>query len=96
MRAIGIPNRTILITIAGEALVICVAAWTVGVGVSTLLGHLINVYVAPAYGEESFYAADTRLFLIVFALALGLGVVAGLSPAREATRVDPVEVLREA
>ena len=36
------------------------------------------------------------LFGLVFALALGLGLVAGLVPARQATGVDPVEVLREA
>lgn len=96
LRAIGIPSRTILLTIAGEALLVCAAAWVVGVGVSTLMGCLINAYVAPEYGVESLYTADAGLFLTVFALALALGVVAGLGPARRATRVDPVEVLREA
>ncbi|MFN8633058.1 MAG: ABC transporter permease [Chloroflexota bacterium] len=95
-RAIGIPNRTILLTIAGEVLLVCSAAWVVGVGVSTLLGWYINAYMAPAFGQESFYAADATLFLTVFGLALGLGLVAGLGPARRATGVNPVEVLREA
>jgi ABC-type antimicrobial peptide transport system permease subunit len=66
------------------------------VAVSTLGGWLVNSYVAPAYGEESFYAADSGLFLIVLALAIGLGVVASLGPTRQAIGVDPVEVLREA
>lgn len=96
MRAIGISNRTIMASVAGEALTICVVAWVVGVAVSVFGGWLINAYVAPAYGEESFYAADTSLFLIVFALALGLGIVASLGPARHAIGVSPVEVLREA
>jgi ABC-type lipoprotein release transport system permease subunit len=96
LRAIGVPSPTILSTVAGEALLICTAAWVVGVGVSTALGWLINAYVAPAYDVESFYAADPALLLMVFALALALGVAAGLGPARQATRVDPVEVLREA
>ena len=96
LRAIGVPSRTILLTVAGEALLVCAAAWVVGVGVSTLLGWLINTYVAPEYGVESFYTADAGLFLTVFALALALGVAAGLGPARRATHVDPVEVLREA
>ena len=60
------------------------------------MGWLINTYVAPEYGVESLYTADAGLFLTVFALALVLGVGAGLGPARRATRVDPVEVLREA
>ena len=96
MRAIGISNRTIVSAIAGEALVICAAAWVVGVAVSTLGGWLVNSYVAPAYGEESFYAADSGLFLVVLALAIGLGIVASLGPTRQAIGVDPVEVLREA
>ena len=96
MRAIGISNRTIVSAIAGEALVICAAAWVVGVAVSTLGGWLVNSYVAPAYGEESFYGADSGLVLIVLALAIGLGIVASLGPTRQAIGVDPVEVLREA
>ena len=35
-------------------------------------------------------------FLIVLALAIGLGIVASLGPTRQAIGVDPVEVLREA
>ena len=96
LRAIGVPSRTILLTVAVEALLVCAVAWVVGVGVSSFLGWLINAYVAPAYGVESFYTVDPRLFLTVFALAVALGAVAGLGPARQATRVDPVEVLREA
>lgn len=97
LRAIGIPSRTILLTVAGEALVICGVASVVGAGVSTLLGQgLINSYMAPAYGQEMLYTADRGLFLVVAVLALALGAIASLGPARQATRVDPVEVLREA
>ncbi|MGE3268767.1 MAG: ABC transporter permease [Chloroflexota bacterium] len=96
LRAIGVPSRTILLTVAGEALVICAAAAVVGVQVSALLGWFVNSYMAPAYGLEMLYTADTTLFLVVAGLALALGVVASLGPARQATRVDPVEVLREA
>jgi ABC-type lipoprotein release transport system permease subunit len=60
------------------------------------LGWGINTFYARAYGLESLYAPDPALFLTVFGLALALGVVASLGPAREATRVDPIEVLREA
>jgi ABC-type antimicrobial peptide transport system permease subunit len=39
---------------------------------------------------------DAGLFEAVFVLALALGVISGILPARQATRVDPVDVLREA
>lgn len=96
LRAIGVPSRTILFLIAGEALLVTVLATVVGMAFSLMLGWLIDRYLAPMYGIESLYAADAQLFLTVLLLALALGVLAGLVPALRATRVAPVEVLREA
>jgi hypothetical protein len=61
-----------------------------------VLGWWINAYLAPAYGETAFYAVDGGMFVALFVLALLLGVASDLGPARRATRIDPVEVLREA
>jgi ABC-type lipoprotein release transport system permease subunit len=96
LRAIGVPSRTILLVIAGEALFVILLATVIGVAFSLSMGWLIDAYLAPFYGIESLYVADAQLFLTVLALALTLGLLAGLVPARRATRVDPVEVLREA
>lgn len=96
LRAIGMPRGTILATVAGESLLICVSAYFVGIAISAVFGYLINELVAKAYGFESLYAVDATSFTIVFLVAVGLGLLAGLLPARQATRVDPVEVLREA
>jgi ABC-type antimicrobial peptide transport system permease subunit len=96
LRAIGVPSSQILLTIAVEATVISIAAWFVGLLVSFALGGGINAYVAPQYGIESLYTADAQLFALIFALALGLGLISGLYPARKATHIDPVIVLREA
>ena len=96
LRAIGVPSRTILTIVAGEALFVVVLATVVGMAFSLALGWAIDAYLAPSYGIESLYLADAQLFLTVLLLATGLGLVAGLVPARRATRVDPVEVLREA
>jgi putative ABC transport system permease protein len=97
LRAIGIPTRTILLTVGSEALLIGLVAALVGMVLSQVIGEgWINPALAPQYGLDFFYVADAKTFAMVFALALGLGVVAGLFPARQATRVDPVEVLREA
>ncbi len=68
----------------------------VGSGISLLFGFLLNNYMAPAYSIEYLYVVDVGLFVFVSLLALGLGLAAGLLPARRATRVDPVDVLREA
>ena len=96
LRALGIPSRTILLVIAGEALFVVLLATIIGIAFSLAMGWLIDTYLAPLYGIESLYVADAPLFPTVLLLALALGLLAGLVPARRATRVDPVEVLREA
>ena len=96
LKAIGMPGRTIVWAIAGEALLVCGAAYVVGIALSTVFGYLINEIVAKSYGFESLYAVDAVSLTVVFVVAMGLGLVAGLFPARQATRVDPVDVLREA
>jgi ABC-type antimicrobial peptide transport system permease subunit len=86
----------VLQLVAGEALTVSVLASLVGIGVSLALGWLIDTLLAPNFGIESLYAADAGLFLLVGGLALAVGLLAGLGPARRATQVDPVDVLREA
>src|SRR5919109_2149812 len=50
LRAIGIPTRTILLTVGAEAALISVAAGAVGVALSLVLGALINSFIAPPFG----------------------------------------------
>jgi len=96
LRAIGIPSRTILMTVGAEAVLVNAVGATIGTAISLLLGAWINAWGNSAYGIESLYIADAWLLGLMFALAIGLGAVSGLLPARQAIRVDPVEVLREA
>lgn len=96
LRAIGIPQRTIFFTVGAEALLVSIAAGGFGVILSLGFGALINGILAPEFGFESLYSLDAGLFAVVIFLALSLGLFAGLFPARQATRVDPVEILREA
>jgi ABC-type antimicrobial peptide transport system permease subunit len=96
LRAIGVPRRTILFTVGAEAVLISLAAGIIGIVLSLFLGALLNAAIATAYGLEGIYRADAGLFVLIFFLAILLGLGSGLLPARQATRVDPVDVLREA
>ncbi|MFN8523157.1 MAG: ABC transporter permease [Chloroflexota bacterium] len=96
LRAIGIASSTILSAVAAEAVMINLLASVVGVLISLAFGLLINGYLAPMYGLESLFVVDRTLFLLALGMAVTMGLVSGLFPARQATRVDPVEVLREA
>jgi ABC-type lipoprotein release transport system permease subunit len=96
LRAIGVSTHTVLLTVGAEAALVSVLATLVGAALSLALGWPLNALAAPANNVDVLYVVDAGLFEAVFALALGLGVISGILPARQATRVDPVVVLREA
>jgi ABC-type antimicrobial peptide transport system permease subunit len=96
LRAIGLPGFSILLTVAMEALVIILGSFAVGVVVSMALGASMNIWVAPSLGYPRLFSPDLAMYLIIFGLALIMGLLAAFFPARSATRVDPLEVLREA
>jgi putative ABC transport system permease protein len=95
MRAIGLPSRTILFSVAAEALLTSLAAFVVGLGLASVIGAAMNVWLAPIFAGLH-WSLDLPTFSAAFGLTLGLALVAGFLPARAATRVDPLEVLREA
>ena len=96
LRAIGMSSRTVLATVAGEAALIICVAWLFGLVMAWGLGAWTNVVIEQAYGLENMYVADPPLFVALFVVSTLVGIAAGLVPARIATSVDPVEVLRDA
>jgi ABC-type antimicrobial peptide transport system permease subunit len=96
LQAIGIPGLTILLAVGAEAILVSLVAGVLGTGFSLALGAVVNHFAAPAFAVDFIYAADGGLILLVFVLALALGIFSGLFPARQAMRVDPADVLREA
>jgi putative ABC transport system permease protein len=95
LRAIGVPSRSILFSVAAEAFLIILASYVFGVVVSLVLGTATNVFLAPAFNYPKLFGVDPPTYVAILGLSLGVGVIAGFFPARGATRVDPLEVLRE-
>lgn len=96
LRAIGFPRTWIIATVALESLSVTVVAGILAVAISLVFGSAINATIATQYGLESLFRVDTSLLLLIFGLAVALGVISGVTPARRAASVDPIEVLREA
>ncbi len=87
--ALGAPRRTILGLFLGEAVALSalggVVGLTLGIGLAQLIHQLVPAL--PVKTPISF-----ELFAEFVAIAIGL--LAGVLPARRAARLDPVEALR--
>ncbi len=89
MVALGAPRRTILGLFLGEAVTLSAIGGVMGLALGFGLAQLIHVAV-PAL------PVHTPLTFVVLAegIAIVIGLLAGVLPARSAAQLDPVEALR--
>jgi len=87
--ALGAPRRTILALFLGEAVTLSALGGAFGLALGLGLAGLIQLAVPslPVHTPLSFVLAAE-------ALAVVIGLLAGVLPARRAARLDPVEALR--
>ena len=89
MVALGAPRRTILALFLGEAVALSTLGGLMGLALGFGLAQVIHVAVPalPVHTPISFV-------LLAESLAVVIGLLAGVLPARSAARLDPVEALR--
>ncbi len=89
MMALGARRRTILALFLGEAVALSAVGGMVGLALGFGIAQTIHFVVPtlPVHTPLSFV-------LLAEATALVIGLVAGVLPARNAARLDPVEALR--
>ena len=92
MRAIGARRRFIFSLVLSEALFLALTGGLAGVAAGVIGSAVINVYTNHAVGL-ALSAVTPRLALFSMAVALVLGLVAGLLPARNASRIPVTEAL---
>ena len=87
--AIGATQAQMLASVARSAATLIGAGLILGLGTALAAGRLLERIL---YGVKP---SDPLTFAIVFALMLGIGAAATYLPARRATRIDPMQALRQ-
>lgn len=85
-KAIGATRRAILVQFLIEAVLVCMLAGLVGVGLSAITAAVINRFFT-AYLSFS-------TVVLAFSICVGVGIIFGLVPAWNAARAKPIDALR--
>ncbi len=96
MKAVGARNSDVLWLFLLESGLLGLAGGIIGVAIGAGLSKLV-IWAAVKYGGLVFLEAYFPLWLILGSLAFSfvVGTISGIVPARRASRMDPVEALRE-
>jgi putative ABC transport system permease protein len=97
MRALGATRRQVLTAVLAEAFVIGVGASLIGLAGGILVGKGM-LALFKAFGADLPHtgtAIETRTIVLALVVGIVVTLAAGLMPALRATRVAPVEALRE-
>lgn len=93
LRAVGMTRRQLRTMIRGEAVLIAAVGLLLGTGVGTGLAAVLVAAIAGS--TDLTVVIPVTGLLVVLGVGLLVGVVAGVSPARRAGRLDVLTALRE-
>ncbi|MCK4343416.1 MAG: ABC transporter permease [Phycisphaerae bacterium] len=96
MRAVGATRGLVLRLVIGEALVLGVLGSGLGLGLGTHLAWNITIMTERMWGYQLAMAVPWDLVGAAVALTVGLCILAGIAPARHASRTNIIDALHVA
>ena len=100
MKVIGLSISRINVMFLVEAAMIGLLGGLIGLGVSYIFGAVVNAgggavgFLGLNFGEGVRLLIPWWLALGAVAIAVGVGIVSGIYPARKATKMSPLEAIR--
>lgn len=94
LRAIGASKRDVSNVFNAETLIVGFAAGVIGILVTVLLNIPINIIIEYLTGISGMSQLPWQGAVILVVISMLLTLIAGLFPARIASKKDPVEALR--
>jgi lipoprotein-releasing system permease protein len=95
LRAVGTPSRSILSIFLIQGGLLGALGSVVGCGLGTLFSLFFEKLAANPDGTPTFPVdLNPGLYLSASALAVGIGLVSALLPARRASKLDPATAIR--
>lgn len=94
MKAIGATNRNVMSIFLAESALISAIGGIIGCALGIIGARVITVGAAGFIGAEMEPVVTPEILLMGFGVAILVGVLSGLYPARRASRMSPVEAVR--
>lgn len=92
-KAVGARNRDILLQILIESVSLTTLGGAVGIGITVIISYFTNQLLANSSFPISLLIS-WKVVLLAFLVSFVIGVIFGLYPARNASRLQPVDALR--
>ena len=98
LRTLGASRRQVMLSVLSETAVVGLIASIVGIAAGVLLAPAMRDMLAAGGLELGATSFELRPRTVIVGLLVGViaTIVSGFVPARRATRVEPVEAMREA
>ena len=94
LRSIGASKKDISRVFNAETFIVGLAAGIIGIGVTILLNLPINAIIKNAAGVSNLSKLPFVGAIVLILISMVLTMIAGLIPAKMASKKDPVEALR--